>query len=298
MVTELAILTVAEVDCLADCEQRIERGLKTFVEVGTALATIRDNRLYRAEHGTFEDYCQARWGFTRQRAHQITSAAEIASSMFDAGLPAPDNARQAAELARVPEPERADIWRETVERTDGKPTAAAIRETYERTQTPAITPEPEPAGTDVAAGSGHDHLSATGEADARLDAAGPTAASEAPIVAAVGAGDNSPTGPAPAPSAEHPRTPDRSGPDPLDDPEQVEAAHRQRTSESVAGALVSLLFALDPDPIRWLEKWQPTAYRNRDLPRVRDAFTTTGLRAIAKHLDTLADHLDHTGGSL
>lgn len=151
MVSDLAALTAAEVDCLADCEQRIERGLKTFVEVGTSLATIRDNRLYRAEFGTFEAYCAARWGFTDRRARQIMEAAEIGRI-----LPV-TNAGQAAELARVPEPDRADIWRETVERTEGKPTAAAIRETYERTQTPAITPEPEPDGTDVAAGSGHDH---------------------------------------------------------------------------------------------------------------------------------------------
>ncbi|MGC1214122.1 MAG: DUF4326 domain-containing protein [Micromonospora sp.] len=173
--TDVAILTAAEVDCLADCEQRIERGLKTFVEVGTSLATIRDNRLYRAEFGTFEDYCQDRWGFDRTRAQNFITAARTVLEISNTGLPAPERESQARELARVPEPERADIWRETVERTDGKPTAAAIRETYERTQTPAITPEPEPDGTDVAPGSGHDHpRPSAGEA-------GPTAAFPPPL---------------------------------------------------------------------------------------------------------------------
>jgi len=39
----------------------------------------------------------------------------------------------------MPEPERAEVWAETVERTGGKPTAAAVRETYEQRHT-----EPEP----------------------------------------------------------------------------------------------------------------------------------------------------------
>jgi hypothetical protein len=33
------------------------------------------------------------------------------------------NEGQARELARVPEGQRAEVWRETVERTNGKPTA-------------------------------------------------------------------------------------------------------------------------------------------------------------------------------
>ncbi|MFA1552007.1 hypothetical protein [Actinomadura chokoriensis] len=52
----------------------------------------------------------------------------------------------ARELARVPEPERAEVWRETVERTNGKPTAAAIRETYRPGPVPGPVPEPERAG--------------------------------------------------------------------------------------------------------------------------------------------------------
>jgi hypothetical protein len=45
---------------------------------------------------------------------------------------------QARALAKVPEPERADVWRDTVERTEGKPTAAAIRESAERRDARAL----------------------------------------------------------------------------------------------------------------------------------------------------------------
>jgi hypothetical protein len=42
---------------LIDFERRIERGLTTFVEVGNLLAAIRQDRLYRQTHTTFEAYC-------------------------------------------------------------------------------------------------------------------------------------------------------------------------------------------------------------------------------------------------
>ena len=58
-----------EAEKLARHEQVIERGLATFVEVGEALSEIRDARLYRESHTTFEAYCRERWGFTDRRAH-------------------------------------------------------------------------------------------------------------------------------------------------------------------------------------------------------------------------------------
>jgi hypothetical protein len=122
------VLSAPEKVTLVDCEAVIERGVRTFVEVGNALLTIRDERLYRDGFATFEAYCQERWGFSRQRAHQLTSAAEVVTTIVDTGLPAPANEGQARELAKAPEEQRAEVWRETVERTDGKPTAAAVRE--------------------------------------------------------------------------------------------------------------------------------------------------------------------------
>lgn len=166
-----------------------------------------------------------------------------------------------------------------------------------RPQSPAPMPEPEPA-VDVA-GSGHNHPT-EGEADARLDAAEwSAAASEAPTGASgpVGAGDPLPPGIA---EQIRQRIAEKVRADSdLDDPEAIAAQQRQLSSENVAKGLVALHFALDSDPLRWLaETWQADAYRERDLPRVRDAFTVSGLRSIAKNLDTLADHLDCTGGSL
>lgn len=134
--SDVAVLSVEEGELLTDLECQIERGLKTFVEVGVALAAIRDSRLYRSAHRTFEAYCLDRWGFSDRRASQFIEAASVVPKILGTGLPAPAVESQARELAKLPEPERADVWRETVERTDGKPTAAAIRETVESKQDP------------------------------------------------------------------------------------------------------------------------------------------------------------------
>jgi hypothetical protein len=124
-----APLAVVEAQALAEREAVIERGLATFVDVGTALAEIRDDRLYRASFPTFEDYCRGRWNLSRAHAYRMIDAAAAVSPIGDMGLPLPANESQARELAHVPAEDRADVWAQTVERTNGKPTAAAIRET-------------------------------------------------------------------------------------------------------------------------------------------------------------------------
>ena len=45
-------------------------------QFGAMLKTIRDERLYEDQYESFEAYCQLRWGFTREQAHQIIHTAE------------------------------------------------------------------------------------------------------------------------------------------------------------------------------------------------------------------------------
>lgn len=323
-------LTTVEADYLAECEDRIERGLQTFVEVGTALAMIRDNKLYRAKYTTFALYCEHRWGFSDRRARQIIDAAEIGT------IVPVENEGQARELARVPEAERAEVWAKANESTGGKPTAAAIREAFQpsRPDHPASRGE-EADGQPASPGP------ATGSREADGDDA-PEAAGSSPdgdgLAVGQPAGDSHSSseagevGQSPSPAAgdsvegsgetstdgeEELRVPalqpdssDAAGApvdfpaagapvDPLDDPDEVERQHRIRSSESVAKALATLLLRLDPDPIGWLENtWIPDAFRERDLPRVRDAFTADGLRLIAKHIESIADRVDRDGGVL
>jgi hypothetical protein len=121
-------LSAAERDRLAEYERTTERGLGTFVEVGRALLAVRDSRLYRADYPNFDVCCRERWSIGRSRADQLIEAATTVTKLLVNAPDAPTpNSKQAGKLARVPEPERAEVWWETVERTEGRPTAAAVR---------------------------------------------------------------------------------------------------------------------------------------------------------------------------
>lgn len=104
-----ANLTAIERNKLEIAERVIAESMKSFIEVGDALATIKNNKLYRESHTTFEDYCQEKWGWTSGRARQLVTAANVAKEMkVDTAVSIP-NERAARELASVPAPQRAGV---------------------------------------------------------------------------------------------------------------------------------------------------------------------------------------------
>lgn len=74
-------LLPAEAATLQRLEGVIRRGMKVFYEVGTALSEIRDSRLYRATHTSFEDYLRERWGFSRQFAWMQIEASKVVNAL-------------------------------------------------------------------------------------------------------------------------------------------------------------------------------------------------------------------------
>lgn len=124
---EMKSLTAPERGELERLEGIIERGLQTFYEVGAALLTIRDGRLYRETHGTFEDYCRGKWGMTHRHANRMIEASAIVAHLGPMG-PIPSSERQARELAGLEPDEQREVWRKAVETApNGKVTAAHIR---------------------------------------------------------------------------------------------------------------------------------------------------------------------------
>jgi hypothetical protein len=127
------VLSSAQADRFGELEAIVERGQQTFIEVGSALAEIRESRLYRADHPTFEDYCRDRWAFVASRGRQLIAAAETVTSVTVDGLPAPAN--EAVARALVPllgDPERLrEAWSEVVAEHGQKPTAEQVREHVE-----------------------------------------------------------------------------------------------------------------------------------------------------------------------
>ncbi|WP_141765407.1 hypothetical protein [Streptomyces malaysiensis] len=68
----------------------IENLKVAFWAAGKALEIIRDGRLYRAEHTSFEEYCDQRWGMSRGQADKLIRMWPIAQAMFDS-LPSDSN---------------------------------------------------------------------------------------------------------------------------------------------------------------------------------------------------------------
>lgn len=116
---------------LEELEGIIQRGLETFVEVGQALSEIRDGKLYKADHSTFEDYCRERWGMTRAFAYYQINAAQTVknlSTMVD-NSDLPQTERQARPLSSLEPDQQREAWQEAVRRNpNGDITAKKVEQ--------------------------------------------------------------------------------------------------------------------------------------------------------------------------
>lgn len=104
-----------EVSRLAKCEEVIERGLHTFVDVGNALLEIRDNRLYREKYSTFEDYCKDRWGWQRNYANKLIASAEVVTNLGTIVPILPVTESQARPLTPLEPDLQIEAWQRAVE---------------------------------------------------------------------------------------------------------------------------------------------------------------------------------------
>lgn len=107
-------LTSTEVTLLKSYESVIEKGLSTFYEVGSALLQIRDCRLYRTDHKTFEAYCEKKWQIARRTAYQLMEAASVVDDVRH-GAQTPHTERQARPLSSIPREARAEAWQHAVD---------------------------------------------------------------------------------------------------------------------------------------------------------------------------------------
>lgn len=118
-------LTPPEIADLERLEKVVEKGKQTFVEVGLALAEIRERKLYRRDYDTFEAYCQERWGWTRVRAHQLIQAAQVVEALPSKCKPVVNTERAARELGKLPVPEQKRVVEEA--QKNGDSVAAIVR---------------------------------------------------------------------------------------------------------------------------------------------------------------------------
>jgi hypothetical protein len=91
-------LTASERNYLATCEAAIDNLRLAFAAAGKALQVIRDARLYRATHDTFEAYVEARWDMSRAQAYRLIEAWPLAARLSLSPMGDKLNERQVREL--------------------------------------------------------------------------------------------------------------------------------------------------------------------------------------------------------
>lgn len=89
-------LTGREQGDLATCEAALDNLRVAFAAAGKALQVIRDARLYRDTHATFEAYVAERWDMSRPQAYRLIDAWPLAQRLSPMGDKL--NERQVREL--------------------------------------------------------------------------------------------------------------------------------------------------------------------------------------------------------
>ena len=113
----------------AELDRIIRHNLAAFVEVGEALAELKESRGYvDLGYRTFADYCAA-LGLGRAHAYRLIDAAQVTALLSPTG-DTPMNERQARELApllRAGPSEVQAAWVKAQEVSGGTPTAETVR---------------------------------------------------------------------------------------------------------------------------------------------------------------------------
>jgi hypothetical protein len=183
MSTEISALTTLELQKLTDLESKIDSGITTFLDVGAALSEIRDNKLYRSTHMTFDQYLRDRWGFSRGYGYYLIQATEVQENIFggekhNLGEQAPDlppipTERHARALAKAPPNKQKEAWAKanaTSEKPSVRETNRAVAQVVEAQNVRNVDPGEQFANTLRAAhGEGRALIKSINEAMSHLE---------------------------------------------------------------------------------------------------------------------------------
>lgn len=107
-------------------EAKIKIHLRSFNEAGEALCEMRDNRLYRDEFPTFEQYCDVKWGFSDRRARQLIFASKVVGQLESGTMVPIVTERAIREFAAVKPDEYQPTWEQVVEASKGGKISATL----------------------------------------------------------------------------------------------------------------------------------------------------------------------------
>ncbi|BBD70666.1 hypothetical protein NIES4072_70330 [Nostoc commune NIES-4072] len=153
---EIPELTEEEQSDRLHLERKVE---KAVFEAGKALMELRDRRLYRSTHSTFEEYCKDRFGFERRHPYRLIEASAVFDNLikmcpnWTQNEDDPDTVHsgqrqilptaegQVRPMTKLQPQEQQEAWLRAVEVAGGKvPTGRIVKDVVqrimERTQVP------------------------------------------------------------------------------------------------------------------------------------------------------------------
>lgn len=112
-------------------ELRVSRA---FYEAGASLRELRNKRLYRSTHRSFEEYCCSRFGFTRQSANYLIASAGVFENLTTNGCQIlPTSERQVRHLTKLEPTVQPKAWQEAIDLANGNvPSSKIVKGIVER----------------------------------------------------------------------------------------------------------------------------------------------------------------------
>ncbi len=158
-VVELSELTEEEESDRFYLERKVERA---FYEAGKALQELRNRRLYRSTHKTFESYCQERFGFSRRHINYLITAVDVVDNLKMGTIGSqksetetrtngaqilPTSERQVRPLTKLEPEEQREAWTKAVESAGGKvPSGRIVKDVVQRIRERTRVPNPYKVG--------------------------------------------------------------------------------------------------------------------------------------------------------
>ncbi len=141
-------LTEEEESDRSNLERKVERA---FYEAGRALQELRDRKLYRSTHKSFEEYCRARFGYGKNNANMKILAASVLDELEKmttiGGQILPTTERQVRPLTKLEPEQQREAWTKAVESAGGKvPSGRIVSDIVQRIRERIRVPNPYKVG--------------------------------------------------------------------------------------------------------------------------------------------------------
>lgn len=105
---------------------RIKKNIKSFLVVAADLLHIKENKEYKHEYKTFEEFCRAEFNISRSYAHRLIQAKVVDDNLLPIGNK-PSEESHYRELAKLPAEQQAPAWEKATETAPNNiPTAKHI----------------------------------------------------------------------------------------------------------------------------------------------------------------------------